>query len=194
MPAVRRMGSAVLVVVSVAGPWRSAAAAPARLEVAPARIELCELERGAPVVVNLENTGKVALDGLAVAAAGAVGLDGCKLEPLPEGTAQSCDAVVRCKAPPCAVGPVPVRATYRRDGQRWLAATASVEVVAPSVAMAAIATLSAKASSGEIAESSPGIAYVQLTNLSPYPLAVQLAFHDAGAFHGTDRDVRQVVE
>ncbi len=194
MPAVRRIAGAMRIVAGVAGLCGAAAAGPARLEVAPARIELCELERGTPVVVNLENTGKGALEGLAVAAAGAVGLDGCKLDALPEGTAQSCDAVARCKVPPCAVGPVAVRASYRRGGHSWLAATASVEVVAPGVAMSAIASLSARTSSGEIAESSPGIAYVHVTNLSPYPLAVQLAFHDAGAFRSADPDVRQVVK
>jgi hypothetical protein len=194
MPAVTRIVGATLIVAGIAGLCSAAAAAPARLEVAPARIELCELERGAPVVVNLENTGKGALDGLAVTAAGPVGLDSCKLEALPEGMAQSCDAVLRCKAPPCAVGPVPVRASYQRDGRTWLAATTSVEIVAPGVAMSAIATVSAKASRGEIGESSPGIAYVYVTNLSPYPLTVQLAFHDAGAFHSADPHVRRVVK
>jgi len=66
--------------------------------------------------------------------------------------------------------------------------------VAPSVAMTAIASLSAKASSGEITESSPGIAYVRVTNLSPYALAVQLAFHDAGALHGAAPRAREVVK
>lgn len=183
MPTVVRIAGLVLAGVVLA---RAAAAGPVKLEVVPSKLELCEFERGAPLVVNLDNSGAAALEAVEIQTAGgsAIRLDDCKLGALPAATAQACDTIARCTAAPCVAGPVYVRASYRQANQRWLAATASVEIVQPSVAMAGIATMSARPSRAEIAENSPGIAYLSITNLSPYELTLTLAFHDANTSRG----------
>jgi hypothetical protein len=177
----RWIGAAVVVLSGTAS-----AAGPARLEITPAKLELCELARGVPVVVSLENTSKAALDGVELHTAAAArvrveGKDGCKLAAVPEGATVACDAVVTCAAPPCVTGPVALRATYRKDNAELVAATASLEVVPASIAMSSIATLTAKSSHAEIQENTPGLAYIYLTNLSPYTLTAQLTFHDGGS-------------
>lgn len=158
-----------------------AVAAPAiaspKLEVVPSKLELCQLTSKARLTVIFDNPSDAPLAGLEIKPAGAGGIhiDNPTLGVVPAHASRSWDLTATCN--PCAVGTVHLRATYRGKDQELLAGIASFEISPSNINMAAIGTMSVRPQRAELTEEKPGMAWLYVTNVSPYALRVSPTFH-----------------